>query len=247
MVRVVGPGHYVVGPGHHVQERSPWPGVRVTTLLDGRRGCTRLCQRVLEFASGAELANRVGGMGESWYVAGGSGTIAVAGQRVPLQAGTAVWLKRGGQYRGRAEAEAGLRIIATEVRAGEPADDTGPPVRVATLAECVPERTGDREFRVLLSAGPAGNLAVTQFVGVIPPGRAPAHQHTYDEAVYVLDGEGEAHVAGTDMPIGPGTSIYLPPYTPHCLENTGSAALRVLGLFYPAGSPAAKTPVTNGS
>jgi mannose-6-phosphate isomerase-like protein (cupin superfamily) len=221
--------------------------VRITTLLDGQRGCTRLCQRVLEFAGGAVLAKRVGGLGESWYVASGSGTIGVAGQRVALYPGTAVWMKRGGRYRARAEAKAGLRIIATEVRAGQPADDTGPPVRAATLAECVPERTGDREFRVLLSAGPAGNLAVTQFVGVIPLGRAPAHHHTYDEAVYVLDGEGEAHVADGDMPIGPGTSIYLPPYTPHCLENTGSAALRVLGLFYPAGSPAAKTPVTNGS
>lgn len=237
----------VVRPGHHVQERSTEPGVRVTTLLDDRRGCTRLCQRVLEFAGGGELANQVGGMGESWYVAGGSGTLAVAGRHVALQAGTAVWMKHGGRYWGRAEANVGLRIVATEIRAGEPVDDTGPPARVATLAECVPERTGDREFRVLLSAGPAGNLAVTQFVGVIPPGRAPAHHHTYDEAVYVLDGEGEAHVAGTDMPIGPGTSVYLPPYTPHCLENTGSTALRVLGLFYPAGSPAAKTPVTNGS
>jgi mannose-6-phosphate isomerase-like protein (cupin superfamily) len=237
----------VVGPGRHVQEQNPGPGVRVTTLLDGRHGCPRLCQRVLEFAGGGELTGRVGGMGESWYVEGGSGTIAVAGQHVALYPGTAVWMKRGGQYRSCAEAKAGLRIVATEVRAGEPADDTGPPVRVATLAECVPERTGDREFRVLLSAGRAGNLAVTQFVGVIPPGRAPAHHHTYDEAVYVLDGEGEAHVAEGDMPIGPGTSIYLPPYTPHCLENTGSAALRVLGLFYPAGSPAAKAPVTSGS
>ena len=222
------------------------PGVRVTTVLDGRRGCTRLCQRVLEFTGGAGLAKRVGGLGESWYVASGSGTIAVAGRRVALHPGTAVWMKRGGQYRAYAEA-AGLRVVATEVLAGASADDNGPPVRAATLAECVPERTGDREFRVLLSAGPAGNLAVTQFVGVIPPGRAPAHHHTYDEAVYVLDGEGEAHVAGEDVPIGPGTSLYLPPYTPHCLENTGSAVLRVLGLFYPAGSPAAKTPVTNGS
>jgi mannose-6-phosphate isomerase-like protein (cupin superfamily) len=219
--------------------------VRITTLLDSRRGCTGLCQQVLEFAGGAELAKRVGGLGESWYVASGSGTIAVAGQRIALYPGTGVWMKRGGQY--RACAETGLRIVATEVRAGEPADDTGPPVRAATLAECVPERTGDREFRVLLSAGPAGNLAITQFVGVIPPGRAPAHHHTYDEAVYVLDGEGQAHVAGEDTPIGPGTSIYLPPYTPHCLQNTGSAALRVLGHFYPSGSPAAKTPVTNGS
>lgn len=222
--------------------------MRAVTVLDGRRGCSALCQRELQLADGAVLTGRAGGMGEAWYVISGSGTLAraVARERVALQPGTAVWLKRGEQYQGRAEA-AGLKVLATEIRAGSPADDTGPPVRVARLADCVPERTGDREFRVLLSAGPAGNLAITHFVGVIPPGRAPSHHHTYDEAVYVLDGEGVAHVAGDDLPIGPGASIYLPPYTPHCLENTGSAALRVLGLFYPAGSPAAKTPAAGGS
>ena len=104
------------------------------------------------------------------------------------------------------------------------------------LDACEPERTGDREFRVLLSEG----LTFTQFAGLIPPGRAPAHHHTYDEVVHVLAGRGVVHLSGTTAEIGPGTSIYLPPYQPHCLENTGSGPLEVLGVFYPAGSPAAK-------
>ena len=99
-----------------------------------------------------------------------------------------------------------------------------------------PERTGDREFRVLLSEG----LTITQFAGMIPPGRAPAHHHTYDEVVHVLAGQGVVHLGDTDTPIGPGTSIYLPPLQPHCLENTGAEPLLVLGVFHPAGSPAAK-------
>ena len=98
------------------------------------------------------------------------------------------------------------------------------------------ERTGDREFRVLLSEG----LSITQFNGLIPPGRAPEHQHTYDEVVHVLAGQGVVHLGGEDAEIGPGTSIYLPPHQPHCLENTGAETLQVLGVFYPAGSPAAK-------
>ena len=28
---------------------------------------------------------------------------------------------------------------------------------------------------------------------------------------------------------------------PHCLENTGTAPLKLYGLFYPAGSPAARS------
>ena len=72
------------------------------------------------------------------------------------------------------------------------------------------------------------------------PGRAPAHQHSYDEIVHVLAGHGVVHLAGRRAEMGPGTSVYLPRYQPHCLENTGSGPLEVLGVFYPAGSPAAK-------
>ena len=120
------------------------------------------------------------------------------------------------------------------VRAGAAA--VGPAEPVVRVADCEPERTGDREFRVLLSEG----LTITQFAGLIPPGRAPAHHHTYDEVVHVLAGQGVVHLSDTGVEIGPGTSIYLPPQAPHCLENTGSGPLEVLGVFYPAGSPAAK-------
>ncbi|MGH9062972.1 MAG: cupin domain-containing protein, partial [Acidimicrobiales bacterium] len=104
--------------------------------------------------------------------------------------------------------------------------------------------TGDRRFRVLL--GPdLGCPAVTQFVGEIPPGRASAHTHTYDEVVHVLSGRGVVHLDDMDQPLAPGSSIYLPPHEPHCLENTGSELLTVLGAFYPPGSPASKTQVAD--
>ncbi len=89
---------------------------------------------------------------------------------------------------------------------------------------------------MLLSSG----LPFTQFVGLIPPGRAPEHHHAYDEVVHVLAGKGVVHLGGRRAGIGPGTSVYLPPYQQHCLENTGAGVLEVLGVFHPAGSPAAK-------
>jgi len=152
-------------------------------------------------------------------------------QSAALRPGTAVWLPGSAAY--RCEARTRLEILAVTVRAGSPAD---PALRAVTLDECVPERTGDREFRVLLSEG----LTITAFAGRIPPGRAPEHEHTYDEVVHVLAGHGVVHLAGGDSEIGPGTSIYLPPGEPHCLENTGTETLEVLGVFHPAGSPAAK-------
>jgi mannose-6-phosphate isomerase-like protein (cupin superfamily) len=143
-----------------------------------------------------------------------------------------VWLSPALGYRAGAGAD-DLEILVITVRAEA---EAGPALHVTTLEASPVERTGDREFRVLLSAG----LSITQFAGLIPPGRAPEHHHTYDEVVHVLAGQGVVHLSGGQTEIGPGTSIYLPPYQPHCLENTGSEPLRVLGVFYPAGSPAAK-------
>jgi quercetin dioxygenase-like cupin family protein len=79
-------------------------------------------------------------------------------------------------------------------------------------------------------------------VGEIPPGRAPEHSHPYDEMVLVLEGEGVAHVRGGDgdRALAPGTRLHLPPGRPHCLENTGTGTLVVLGVFHPGGSPAQK-------
>ena len=209
-------------------------------MLNDAHGCRGLHQRRLSLAAGAALTGTAEGQGEAWYVIGGSGVLEAgaagvpgvdAGETVELRSGTAVWLETGRGY--RVATAGGLAVLAITVRAeaGE-----GPGLHVVRLEDCLVERTGDREFRVLLSAG----LSITQFAGLIPPGRAPEHQHTYDEVVHVLAGQGVVHLDGEQTEIGPGTSIYLPPHQPHCLENTGAEPLRVLGVFYPAGSPAAK-------
>jgi mannose-6-phosphate isomerase-like protein (cupin superfamily) len=211
------------------------PGVTVAELLDDRQGCRGLHQRRLRLAARAEMTGTAGGRGEAWYVRAGSGALdAGKGGTAALGPGTAVWLPASLGYRCQAR-EDGLDIVAATVRAGDPAE-AGAALQVTTLEACAAERTGDREFRVLLSPG----LTITQFAGLIPPGRAPEHRHAYDEVVHVLAGQGVVHLRAGDTPIGPGTSIYLPPGQPHCLENTGPDPLRVLGVFHPAGSPAAK-------
>ena len=62
---------------------------------------------------------------------------------------------------------------------------------------------------------------MTQFIGLIPPGRAPDHFHHYDEVIYVLEGEGVLEIGGEQAPLRPGTCIHLPRTLVHCLANTG--------------------------
>jgi mannose-6-phosphate isomerase-like protein (cupin superfamily) len=229
------------GPAVRTPERVPGravaPGVTARDMLGDAEGCRGLHQRRVSLAGGSVLAGTAAGRGEAWYVVRGSGTLEAEGHApAALEPGTAVWLRESLGYECRAFPGADLEVLAVSVQAESAGDADRPGMRVVRLEECEPERTGDREFRVLLSEG----LAVTQFAGLIPPGRAPEHHHTYDEVVHVLAGRGVVHLGEVTAEIGPGTSVYLPPYQPHCLENTGPEVLRVLGVFYPAGSPAAK-------
>jgi mannose-6-phosphate isomerase-like protein (cupin superfamily) len=231
----------VVRRPEQVPARPLAPGVTAAEMLNDEHGCRRLHQRRLRLTGKAALTGTAAGRGEAWYVIRGSGVLeADTAGTAELRPGTAVWLGPSLRYRCHGE----LEVLVITVRDGEegPAgeDLTDRALRVTTLESRPVERTGDREFRVLLSEG----LSITQFAGLIPPGRAPEHQHTYDEVVHVLAGRGVVHLGGGQQEmqteIGPGTSIYLPPRTPHCLENTGPEPLQVLGVFYPAGSPAAK-------
>ncbi|HVR39410.1 MAG TPA: cupin domain-containing protein [Thermoanaerobaculia bacterium] len=105
---------------------------------------------------------------------------------------------------------------------------------VVSLHDCAEQRTGDRWYRELI------RTEVTQFVGGIPPGRAPDHYHLYEEVICILSGEGVMHGGGSSSPIGAGSCIFLPRCEVHCVENTSNEEMQLLGVFYPAGSPAVR-------
>jgi len=117
-----------------------------------------------------------------------------------------------------------------------PASNSSPIVR---LADQKAQPTADRWYRVLID-GRVGSTQVTQFVGSIPPGRAPDHFHNYEEVLFILKGEGRMWAGASSTSIAAGSCIYLPKGQVHCVENTGEGELRLLGLFYPAGSPSVR-------
>jgi mannose-6-phosphate isomerase-like protein (cupin superfamily) len=213
--------------------------VVVRTLVDTAPGGDGLVRRRVEVPEGSAVEAAAGPGGELWYVIDGAGLLTSGDwTAAPIGQDTALWLPPGARY--LLTAAAGMLTmdsVTLPAATGLPGD-TGVP-RLARLEDCAVEVTGDRRFRVLFGPG-NGCEAATQFAGEIPPGRAPLHSHTYDEVVLVLDGEGVLHAGAVEHPIATGTCIHLPPGQQHCLENTGQATLRVLGVFHPGGSPAAK-------
>lgn len=200
-----------------------------------------LVRRRIVLAPGSPLRGLAGAGGELWFMILGSGLLDVGAMRgAAVRTSTGCWLPPGSRYRLDADDDVQLDAVALPAATGTGQADVP---QLSELAACEVERTGDRRFRVLLGPG-RGCEAATQFVGEIPPGRAPEHSHPYDEVVLVLGGEGVAHAGGRDRALAPGTSVHLPRGLPHCLENTGQQTLTVLGVFHPGGSPAAKDPGT---
>jgi len=219
--------------------------VVVRTLVDTAPGGDGLVRRRVEVPPGSWVEAAAGPGGELWYVIDGTGLLTSGDDpAAPIRRDTALWMPPGARYRLAASAPAPLTLDSVTLPAGQAAGRAGmaeeAQPRLAELGDCPAETTGDRKFRVLFGPG-SGCEAATQFVGEIPPGRAPLHSHTYDEVVLVLEGEGVLHAGPVEHSIAPGTCIHLPPGQQHCLENTGQGTLRVLGVFHPGGSPAAKT------
>lgn len=119
------------------------------------------------------------------------------------------------------------------------AQDERATIPIVRLADQKAQPTADRWYRVLIDEK-VGSTQVTQFVGSIPPGRAPDHFHEYEEVLFILKGKGRMWAGDTNTPIASGSCIYLPKGQVHCVENTGTGELRLLGLFYPAGSPSVR-------
>ena len=118
-------------------------------------------------------------------------------------------------------------------------DSTPTSSTLVRLADRRAQSTADRWYRVLVD-DEIGSTNATQFVGSIPPGRAPDHFHQYEEVLFILKGEGRMWAGETKTAIKPGSCIYLPKGQVHCVENTGIDELRLLGVFYPAGSPSVR-------
>jgi mannose-6-phosphate isomerase-like protein (cupin superfamily) len=207
-----------------------------TVAIDRSCGCEHLVQRVLRFGAGRSGERTTGDRQEVLYVASGQGQLHVDGASYELTPDTGAFLVPGDTYSVENEGPDELVVVAVSAPCVTQ-ERSQMTVRYADR-ESLPA-SPNREFRFLVNED-LGCLDVTQFVGTIPPGRAPLHSHTYDEVVYVVEGQGVLHLAGKDAPLEPGSCIHLPPLQEHCLENTGPTPMRVLGVFHPSGSPASK-------
>jgi mannose-6-phosphate isomerase-like protein (cupin superfamily) len=229
---------YVVDARAVRPRREAGDTAEVRVAIDSSRGCERLEQRVIRFAPGRSQPRRLEARQEVLYIVGGAGTLFLDGTPHVLEPDLGVYVAAGETY--EIENPGPDELILVSVTAPQ---DLPPGERRRVTVRYVDRPTlpasPDREFRYLVNED-VGCRNVTQFVGVIPPGRAPMHSHIYDEVVYVIEGDGILHMNGRQTPLGPGSCMHLPPLHEHSLENTGTTPMRVLGVFHPSGDPASR-------
>jgi mannose-6-phosphate isomerase-like protein (cupin superfamily) len=216
-------------------EQSPG-GVREQTTFHGENGCPALTQRILHVAAGS-THGATASHEDVLFVLAGEGTLEHGGERHDLARETGIYVRPGEEYALTAAAGGTLEVLLVEVP--DPAPHSGAERRVTLRVDeaHAQQATADRQFRLVVTPD-AGCGTVTQFVGYIPPGRAPDHYHPYDEVLYVLKGEGVLHIGDLHVPVGEGACIHFSPELVHSLENAGSEPMEVMGVFRPAGSPA---------
>ena len=217
---------------------SVFGSLEVWDQIGQASGAQAISLRILEFGAGRSPALRNPEYDEVIYVHEGDVTVLIDDVAYDVGPETGIYLRPGQTL----IVENGGPNVARFVSSQCPKEMSSklserPPIVKLSERRALP--TADRWYRVLVD-DEVGSEQVTQFVGSIPPGRAPDHFHEYEEVLFILRGKGRMWAGDTNTAIGPGSCIYLPKRQVHCVENTGDGELRLLGVFYPAGSPAVR-------
>lgn len=210
---------------------------RVT--IDRSSGCALLQQRVLRFAPGRSGERVAADRHHLLFVVSGIGRLRLEGEIHELEPDTGVFIAAGERWSVENTGREEILVVEAVAPADRPADSPRRRVVVRFEDQEPLPATPNREFRYLVNEE-AGCLDVTQFVGLIPPGRPGMHSHTYDEILYVIEGDGRLHMNGASRTIRAGSCMHLPPLREHAVENTGNGTMRVLGVFHPSGDPASR-------
>ncbi len=221
--------------------------LKVWNQIGRGSGAEAISLRILEFGPGRSPGLRNRECDEVVYVLEGDCTVFIDDVAYEVGPETGVYVRPGQALIVENAGPDVVRFVSSQcpeetVEIVTEFDSTSKPSQQSPIVKLSDRRalpTADRWYRVLVD-DEIGSEQVTQFVGSIPPGRAPDHFHEYEEVLFILRGEGRMWAGESNTPIGVGSCIYLPKRQMHCVENTGDGELRLLGVFYPAGSPAVR-------
>jgi CDGSH-type Zn-finger protein/quercetin dioxygenase-like cupin family protein len=220
--------------------------LRLASVINQSDGAEFISQFYAELDRGASGVLQFGDSAVVLFISGGAGVATVSGVEFPLLEETGLLVRPGEAFSLRVEGPAALRVLITacpQVPAPRVLDvmpgnfQASMPSRVAVVDPSLREPMADRFYQVLIGEPPETS-PVTAFIGELPQSRAAAHRHLYEEAIMILSGEGSLWTEASRTTVQKGDILFLPRKILHSLECTSDSGMRLVGVFYPSGSPA---------
>jgi len=226
-------------------DRRTEAGWRHQPVITAQDGAQYLSQYLMETASDAPQPISFGKAEAVGSLLSGRGKIVIGDRRFDLEPESAFYIRAGEAFTVQPNGETPLKLLVSVCPTGPTPDffesmpayfDDSVPERVGKVDPAKREAMADRFYQVLVGEE-TGSKEVTAFLGEIPQSRAAAHRHLYEEAIVILAGEGYMWTEQARASVKPGDVIFLPAKQLHSLECTHSGGMRLIGMFYPAGSP----------
>jgi CDGSH-type Zn-finger protein/quercetin dioxygenase-like cupin family protein len=220
--------------------------VRLGPVISAGDGARSLSQWFMLVEPGASDVLGFPGSEVVLFLPAGELEVTISGRVFRAGPETGIFVGRGEAFRLANHRAAPVRLLLTVCpQCPEPVwqefmpdnFDGNNPARAFGVDPSKREPMADRFYQVL-NGGENGSREVTQFIGEVPRSRAAAHRHLYEEAIMILTGAGFMWTEGARAAVRPGDIIFLPRKQIHSLECTSDAGMRLMGAFYPSGSPA---------
>ena len=214
-------------------------------IITEKTGAVHLAQYLMVLQSGSSPVISFPGSEVVVYLASANGTINISGREFDTPEETGVYICANEAFSITNTDSSELKAIVTvcpgeaklEVLDLMPDNfNTDQADRTCTYDEKSRDTMADRHLMELVNSD-LGCKQVTQFIGEIPKSRAAFHHHLYEEAIYIMSGSGMMWNTTKKTKVVPGDLIFLPARQAHSLECTDPDGMRLMGVFYPAGSP----------
>ncbi len=236
-------GCYVVRNNGNLQFSND--NVSIRKNISDETGAKHLAQYVAQVTNGKSPVLSFSDSEVVIYIAAGNGSVTISGETMatPVETGIYVCAKEAFCLinSGAEELKAIITVCPgdSELQVLDKMPDNYNSKlknRTVTYDQSRRDTMADRHLLELVNSD-LGCEQVTQFIGEVPKSRAAFHHHLYEEAIYIISGEGVMWTTTKKTKVVPGDLIFLPERQAHSLECSDSSGMRLMGVFYPAGSP----------
>lgn len=220
--------------------------VQLGPVISGPDGARFLSQWCMLAPPGLSGVFSFPGSDTVLFLPEGAATVTISGREFAVGPESGIYVRSGEGFGIHNPVDQPLRFLLTVCPGCEAVQrldampgnfDSTLPNRVQCVDPSRREPMADRFYQVLHGAE-TGCPEVTQFIGEVPRSRAAGHHHLYEEVIVILEGEGFMWTESARAAVAPGDVIFLPRKQLHSLECTTHSGMRLMGAFYPAGSPA---------